>query len=134
MQLTPDAVDAVFNACQSDDGDVEVDAIVATVKFDGAKLADYGESIVGLLMELPDEYRESVGGGWSFLNACMDRHGNQWTGLHMEMGKLFALGQGAGLVSCLVPRELWSALPGGVPYYMVKDKSLLRPVRKVTDS
>jgi len=55
----------------------------------------------------------------SFLNACQDRNGNQWTDLHQRMEQLFVLGQAAGFVSCLLPRDMWAALPGGMPYYVV---------------
>ena len=73
-----------------------------------------------MLSELPDEFRVSGGGGWSFLQACNDRHGTQWTGFHQAMEELFMLGMAAGLVTELLPRDLWDALPGGMPYYAVK--------------
>jgi hypothetical protein len=73
-----------------------------------------------MLAELPDMFKESGGGGWSFLNACDDRHGNQWTGLHQRMEQLFQLGIGIDKVECQLPREVWPALPGGMPYYIVK--------------
>jgi hypothetical protein len=75
--------------------------------------------IRAMLAELPDQYRKSGGGGWSFLNACDDRHGTQWTGFHRTMEHLFMLGLAIGAVTLLMPRELWDALPGGMPYYMV---------------
>jgi len=68
---------------------------------------------------LPEQFKGSAGGGWSFLNACDDKHGNQWTDLHLRMEQLFQLGIGIGKVKCLMPRAMWSALPGGMPYYAV---------------
>lgn len=64
---------------------------------------------------------KSSGGGWTFLNACHDRHGNLWTGFHRRMEELFMLGLAIGKVHCLFPRDLWDALPGGMPFYMVDD-------------
>lgn len=93
------------------------------LSFDKGRLADHAELVAAMLLELPDEFRESGGGGWSFLNACDDRHGRQWTGLHSTMAELFALGLGLGLVKSLLPRDMWDVLPGGVPYYVVLDKS-----------
>lgn len=121
MRLDPQVVEDTFTTCQDNDGDVVVDGIVVTgVHFDKAQLADHAELIAGLLLELPDEFKASGGGGWSFLNACNDRHGNQWTGLHRTMERLFMLGMGIGMVTCQLPREMWDALPGGMPYYVVK--------------
>lgn len=73
-----------------------------------------------MLDKLPEQFHEATGGGWSFLNACNDRHGNQWTGLHQRMEQLFQLGIALGRVSYCLPREFWSAMPGGVPYIVVK--------------
>lgn len=120
FRLDAQQVEDTFEACLGDD--VEVDAIAFLARLDKAKLADHAELILAMLLELPTEFRASAGGGWSFLNACNDRHGNQWTGLHRTMAQLFAMGQGLGLVACLLPRDLWEALPGGVPYYAILDK------------
>jgi hypothetical protein len=101
----------------------EFDMIVQPVIIDKAKAREHGELILAMLMELPEQFRESGGGGWSFLNACDDRHGTQWTGLHQRMGQLFVLGQAIGMVRPLLPREMWDALPGGMPYYQILDKT-----------
>jgi hypothetical protein len=119
FRLDPSQVENVFEACQGTD--IEVDAIVSMVSFDKAKLADHAELILAMLLELPTEFRQSAG-GWSFLQACMDRHGDQWTGLHRTMARLFAMGIALGLVKSLMPRELWEALPGGMPYYVILDE------------
>jgi hypothetical protein len=72
-----------------------------------------------MLSDLPDEFQARKGGGWSFLNACMDRHGHQWTGLHQQQERLFALGIACGKARWLFPRQLWTSLPGGMPYVSV---------------
>ena len=56
----------------------------------------------------------------SFLDACMDKHGNQWTDFHQTMEQLVQLGIAIGEVEYCLPRDLWSALPGGVPFLVVK--------------
>lgn len=121
FRLHAQQVEDTFEACLGDD--VEVDAIVGSVRFDKAKLADHAELIAAMLLELPTQFLSTGGGGWSFLNACDDRHGNQWTGLQRTMAHLFALGLGIGMVKTLLPRELWDALPGGMPYYVVEAPS-----------
>lgn len=120
FRLNPEQVGETFEACAG--RDVEVDMIIAKVSFDKIKLMEHAELIGAMLLELPLEFRQSGGGGWSFLQACMDRHGNQWTGLHLRMGQLFAMGEALGLVKCPIPRTMWSVLPGGMPYYIILDK------------
>ncbi len=91
MVLNPEWVNAVFMDCLFRDGEdtsrhVKAEGIVGDVGFHPERLESHKAEIVAMLDELPDQFKESSGGGWSFLNACMDRHGNQWTGLHQTMG------------------------------------------------
>lgn len=123
-KLTAEAVSALFDRCRLRQDDDRVDPVwVSGIVTEGAfhrqRIADAAGGIAALLAELPDEFRSDRGGGWSFLQACQDRHGNQWTGLHMVMERLFLLGNAAGFVTELLPREMWSVLPGGVPYYAI---------------
>jgi hypothetical protein len=115
----------VFTEClQGDEPNedaVAVDAIMETVLFDNRKVREHAQDIVDLLLQLPNEFRMSGGGGWSFLQACMDRQGHQW-GEHQDMARLFALGMAAGFVYCQMPRSMWDKLPGGMPYYIILDK------------
>lgn len=124
FRLDATQVEEIFNQCLADvanDGPV-IDAIAEQVVFNQEALEKHRDLIIQMLMELPTEFRTSGGGGWSFLNACNDRHGNQWTGLHQTMAHLFALGQGIGMVESQLPRALWSVLPAGMPYYTIKDQ------------
>ncbi len=100
-------------------GQVKAEGITSTVGFNPDRLNGHKAKIEAMLDELPDEFKKSGGGGMSFLNACNDKHGNQWTGLHQTMEQLFQLGIAIGKVECLLPRESWPILPGGMPYYVV---------------
>lgn len=95
---------------------VRVEGIVGDYGFHPGRLVEHADEITAMLLELPPEFMASGGGGMSFLNACMDKHGNLWTGLHRTMGFLFGLGMAIGKVSCPFPRDMWAVLPGGVPY------------------
>lgn len=119
--LTPQAVEELFVACLDDEGEQsqKVDGIVHSVYFNKEVLELKRDDIKRLLTELPTEFTSQGGGGWSFLNACNDKNGNQWTGDHFTMEKLFLLGLGTEQVKYLMPKELWSVLPGGMPYYIV---------------
>jgi len=100
---------------------IKVEAIVSNFGFHSERIKKHADEIVDFLDELPDEFKSSGGGGWSFLNACMDRHGNQWGG-HNHMEQLFALGIAIGKVKFLMPRKMWRSFPGGVPYVLYMDK------------
>lgn len=98
-----------------------VDSVVLHVGFDSAKLEKNRDSIIELLEQLPKEFRENEGGGLSFLYGCMlDDFESQW-GEQLRVDELVALGIGIDMVEFNLPRELWTALPGGVPYFYIKD-------------
>ncbi len=125
LAIDPQKVEEIFIDCLFRDGEdtsnyVVAEGITCNVGFNPVRLESHRDEIEELLAGLPDEYRESGGGGWSFLNACNDRHGNQWTGLHQRMEQLFQLGIAIDKVEYQLPRELWNALPGGVPYLVIK--------------
>jgi hypothetical protein len=108
---------------QAPEGAVIVEGIMRPFGFHPERLESHREEVAGMLANLPTEFRTSEhggGGGWSFLNACQDRNDVQWTGLHQVMDALFVLGIGLGLAAWLLPRDMWSALPGGMPYVVVK--------------
>ncbi|MDP3729721.1 MAG: hypothetical protein Q8R26_03185 [bacterium] len=122
--LDPERVKAVFADCLfRDDEDtsnhVKAEGIVMNVGFHPERLQSHKAEIESMLDKLPNEFKKSGGGGGSFLNACNDKHGNQWTDLHQRMEQLFQLGIGISKVQYCLPREMWSALPGGMPYLQV---------------
>ncbi len=122
--LTAERVSAVFADCFFKDGEdrstyVPAIGIQTNVGFHPGRLEDYKVEIVEMLGELPDTFKEGTGDGWSFLQACNDKHGHQWTGLHRTMEQLFLLGMAIGKVSPVLPREMWSTFAGGMPYYVI---------------
>ena len=118
VKLTSEAVDALMRKCVSTAG-IETRGIYNTYVFDDLQIAESAETIHALLRQLPDQFRAECGGGWSFLNACDDKDGNQWTGLHVEMEALFCLGIAAGKARWMGSRETWNLFPGGMPYVTV---------------
>jgi hypothetical protein len=101
---------------------VIVRGVLMDFAFNPKRLEENKDKIVEQLLDLPSSFMQSEGGGFSFLEACMDREGNQWTGLHKTMEALFALGQGVGRVTLPLPRGMWDVLPGGMPYFVVIDQ------------
>lgn len=123
--LIPEHVQAVFMACLFKDGEdtsdhIVADGIVQTVGFHPGRIEEHRQEIHNMLAELPDEFRASNGGGSSFLNACMNKHGNQWTGVHQTQEQLVQLGIAIGEVEYCLPRDMWKILPGGMPYIAVR--------------
>ena len=128
MELTSENVERIFKKCLSEkaEGDnvCTVDTVLSDAKFamKEDKLAFYQTEIRGMLSQLPDEFLESSGGGWSFLNLCVRKDGVQWTGFHSSMEQLVCLGLGAGMMKFLLPKNMWHILPGGMPYVAIINK------------
>lgn len=128
---SPEVVESVFTDCLLRDEELEdgkpksdvnvtrVEGLVHIFGFHNERLKSHESGIRQMLSELPTSFHKGMGGGWSFLNACQDKDGKQWTGLHMIMEQLFCLGMGLDLASYLLPREMWGALPGKMPYFVI---------------
>lgn len=122
-ELTAAAVEALLHRAQlkHDEvaaGAVLVDGVVHKFGFHPQRLVEVKPEVDALLRMLPDQFRTDIGGGWSFLNACMDRDGRQW-GEHRDIERLVCLGVGVGSATFVFPREMWKQLPGGMPYFAV---------------
>lgn len=123
-KLTPARVEEVLADCLFKEGEdtsiaLVVEGIVTKFGLHPERVEQHKGDIKELLSQLPAEFFPESGGGMSFLNACNNREDVQWTGEHRVMEQLFVLGMAAELAVCLLPREVWEALPGSMPYYMV---------------
>lgn len=126
--LNSDDVEKIFLDCLHKDGEeikdyVKAEGIMSTVGFHPERLKSHEKEIMDMLLELPEPFLKSKGGGWSFLNACCDKHDNLWTGEHRRVEQLIQLGLAIGKVLCPMPRNVWPAMPGGMPYYTVNDEN-----------
>ena len=127
MELTSKNVQDVLVDClypeaegsHPPEGSIQVEGIVRKYAFHPERIKEHEQDIRLMLDDLPKEFHKGTGDGYSFLAACNNREGKQWTGEHMIMEMLFCLGMGIGAVTCLLPREMWSILPGAVPYYRI---------------
>jgi hypothetical protein len=130
QHIDPDTVNAVFLDClfrpeEIVDGKPPKDAVIVEgvmhkVGFNRERLGSHREQVREWLRLLPTEFRKTGGGGWTFLNACNQADGEQWTGLHQRMDQLFTLGIGLGIAQWQMPREMWSMFPGGMPYVQIE--------------
>ena len=128
MELTAKNVHDVFERClfkeeELKDGKPEgeyisVHGIMRNFGFHPERVKAEKKNIEDMLSNLPEPF--SKDGGWSFLKLCEDKNGNHW-GEHLTMELLMVLGIAIGKVEYSFPRELWRALPGGVPYITIKN-------------
>lgn len=101
-------------------GCVMVNGITSKFGLHPKRLESYRSVIEDYLSQLPEQFRKSAGGGWSFLQACNTKDDEQWTGMHERMENLFVLGLAIGKVNyCTDKREIWQAFPGGMPYFII---------------
>jgi hypothetical protein len=98
---------------------VVAEGIMNNFGFHPHRLAKHETEIASWVDELEDSFIEGKGGGWSFLNLCMDRHGNHWAE-HPTMGELVALELAVGRANYCLPREMWNIMPGGMPYIVFR--------------
>ena len=126
MELTSENVERIFMDCLFKEGEdtsnyIPAEGVTTNVGFHPERIESHKDEIASMLSELPEEFKEKTGGGWTFLNAFNDKNGQQWTSLHRRMEQLFQLGIGIGKVSYLMPRDMWRIFPGGMPYLVIKD-------------
>ncbi len=113
--IDPEAVRELLSSVISPTGKI-VEGFVNTFGVDVDKLEKDRDVVRGWITELPTEFLAESGGGWSALNLQQTKQGELWTG-HQLMGEsLYVLAASLGIAKVLLPREVWSALPGGMPY------------------
>jgi hypothetical protein len=125
MELTSENVHDIFLNCLFEDDEphdqyVKAEGVMINVGFHPERLESHRGDIESMLDYLHANF--SVGGGWSFLNACNRADGTQWTGLHSVVDELVCLGLAIKHVSYVAPREMWPILPGGMPYFVVRKR------------
>ena len=122
--INPERVNLLFMDCLFRDGEdtskhVAAQGIQGSIGFHPERLESHRAEVEGMLSHLPSEFKKTGGGGWSFLNACNDTEGNQWTDMHQRMDSLFMLGIALGKAQWQLPREMLVAMPGGMPYVSI---------------
>ena len=124
MNLTAENVTNTFMNClfqegENTDNHIVGEGVMTKVGFNPERLKEATPKIEEMLNDLPDSFKANGGGGMSFLNMCQDKNDNQWTGMHQTVDQLVCLGNASGKLKFLMPKEMWSILPGGMPYLVV---------------
>jgi hypothetical protein len=125
MELTSENVTRILKDCLFKEGEETTEykqgqGYFLNIGFHPERLEDYRVDIEDMINQLPDQFHEKTGGGWSFLNACQTKDGKQW-GEHRSIDELLCLGLALGKLVYLTERKLWSSFPGGMPYFMIKE-------------
>lgn len=123
MLIDAKRVDEIFYDCflpvndksEAKENSTFVEGITIDVFFDNEKLDKNKNELNNIINNLNPTFKN----GWTFLNLCLDKENNQWTGLHEEMQKLMLLGMAIGRMGYCCGRDLWNILPGNVPYVYV---------------
>jgi hypothetical protein len=121
-ELTSDNVVEAFNDSLYGDSNttpldpIKVEGIVHTIVFNKTQLENHRDEVISWIDQLPPNFLKEGGGGWTFLNLCMRKDGVQWTGFHLIQEHLLTMAIALDLAQIQLPREMWSVLPGSVPY------------------
>lgn len=94
------------------EGAIIVEGIIMKVGFNPERVEKNKNNIINILEQLHPTFNE----GWTFLNMCIDKNDNEWTGSHKTMEQLLVLGLAIGKLEYCCDRDMWSILPGGMPY------------------
>ena len=109
-------MDCLFKEGEDTTNHVKVEGITSMFGLQSQRLEEKRELVLALLAELPAEFKE----GYTFLNFCTTKDGEQWTDEHRVCEQLIVMAIGLDLMSYCMPREMWAFLPGGVPYLIIK--------------
>ncbi len=130
--ISPTRIDDIIRECLFNNDEIEAGkpkdglpmvvgkGLMGNFGFHSERLEARREEISQMLDLLPDHFHQNKGGGWSFLNMCMDKNDHHW-GEHRDMDHLICLGTALGLMQVLnlPPREI---CPGKVPYILIVDQ------------
>ena len=117
---------------------ISVYGIARCFGFIPEKIENYREEIHGMMKELPDVFWDSNdnpngGGGYTFMNLPFDKNDHQWCE-QPTAELLMALGLATGYMEYMLPREVWIALPGNVPYVIIHENPVTVVPITVADS
>jgi hypothetical protein len=123
MNLTTLNVNKTFKKCLFQTGEptephIQVDGVKIHTKFHPKRLKKELPNIISMLNDLPESFQEEKGRGSSYLNACIDKNGNQWAE-QSTVELLVCLGLASGKLKFPFQRDFWHTLPGGMPYLVI---------------
>ena len=111
----------LFKSDEIIDGKTAIDPIIVQgINFDFGlhpdRIQSIKEPLKEILKHLPPAFKE----GMSFLNLSTTDEGFQWTDLHQRCEQLMVLALACGYMEYAMKKEYWFALPGGMPYLLMR--------------
>jgi len=107
---------SLFSQGEEERDRVIVDGFVQTFAFHRDRLEANRSAIKILIRDVVDDtFLLGGGGGNTAIYLTVDRTGQNWAD-QATAEAFFCLAAGLGLATYSVPRELWVAMPGGMPY------------------
>jgi hypothetical protein len=100
---------------------IAIEGIVNSYVFSPGALDTHRDEVREMLDQLPDNFRVTGGGGWSFLNMCQTSDGELW-GEHRNVEQLAVLAIALKLGKWALPKSMWPMLPGQMPYFIYDDR------------
>ena len=97
------------------EGCVKGEGISVRAGFHPGRLEEAEPLVRRMIGDLNTAFLKTGGSGMSFLNMCIDKHGNQW-GEHQNMDEFLCLALAMGKASYCMPRDSWGMFPGSMPY------------------
>lgn len=121
MTIDQRRVNEIFLDCLFKDGEdtnnyVKVEGLTSMFGLHPDRMKPHIDEVKAMLAQFPSEFFAGGGDGYTFLNLCQTADGIQWTGSQSTMQELVVVAIGMNLAEYVLPRDYWSALPGGVPY------------------
>lgn len=122
LKLTAENVDKIFLDCflpenYTDDTKViVVNAVTGNFGFDPEKIEKHADDIQQMISQLSPKFDEN-NGGYSFMNLPFKGETDEPWGEQINGDHLMALGLASGwMMLTFEDRDMWSILPGAVPY------------------
>lgn len=122
MTLTAKNVEKVFLDCFLKEGYTDetkvipVNSVTGNFGFDPDKIEKYSEDIHDMISQLHPNFDEK-NQGYTFMNLPFKGENNEQWGEQRNGDQLMALGLASGWMKLtLEDKDIWAALPGGVPY------------------
>ncbi|HYE68402.1 MAG TPA: hypothetical protein VEA58_07300 [Anaerovoracaceae bacterium] len=112
-------VDCLFSEAEFKGEGLRAEGVVITAMFNPVKIEGHRHEIESMLNECHPEFFNTEQGGRSFLNLCMDKNGQIWTGDHHMCDCLICLGIAIAKLKLTPERELWQTLPHGLPFIII---------------
>lgn len=105
------------------EGTIFAEGVMNRFAFHRERLEAHREEVKSMLEQLSDDFFVQKGGGMSLMQMPFTKDGQQY-GEQRDADILYVLGNALGYCKWVLPRQMWSMLPGGMPYIQINLEGL----------